>query len=60
MSFAQLRSKYFNFERRVQPQAPSFDPATMAAMNQPWPVIVFSPVRAAASGLTPSEYINNP
>ncbi len=39
------------------PPAPAtdFDPALMAAMNRPWPDIVFSPPQVVASGMTPSE-----
>jgi hypothetical protein len=37
--------------------AVSFDPALMAAMNWPWPVIVFSAPKVVASGMTPPDRI---
>ena len=38
--------------------AVSFDLALMAAMNRPWPDLVFVNATVAASGMTPPETIN--
>lgn len=35
----------------------AFDPALMAAMNRPWPDIVFDRAKVAASGMTPPDVV---
>ena len=35
-----------------------FDESLMAAMNRPWPDILFSPPKVVASGMIPSDLIN--
>lgn len=39
--------------------AAAFDAALMAAMNRPWPDIVFQRAKVVASGMKPTNLVNN-